>query len=42
MRINDVEVAGLHRLLARIDELRTAKVLIVVAGMEGAAHRWWP
>lgn len=36
MRINDVGVAGLHRLLARIDELRTAKVLIVVAGMEGA------
>ena len=36
MRINDVGVAGLHRLLARVDELRTAKVLIVVAGMEGA------
>ena len=35
-RIVDVGVAGIHRLLARADELRTAKVLIVVAGMEGA------
>ena len=26
----------MHRLLARIDELRNARVLIVVAGMEGA------
>ena len=36
LRINDVGVAGLHRLLARIDEIRTARVVIVVAGMEGA------
>ena len=36
MRINDVGVAGLHRLLARVDDLRQAKVLVVVAGMEGA------
>lgn len=35
-RINDVGVAGLHRVLARIDELRAASVVIVVAGMEGA------
>ena len=35
-RIFDVGVAGLHRLLARLDELRQARVLIVVAGMEGA------
>ena len=35
-RINDVGVAGLHRLLARRTALREAKVLIVVAGMEGA------
>ena len=35
-RIYDVGVAGLHRLLARLDDLRAAKVLIVVAGMEGA------
>ena len=36
LRINDVGVAGLHRLLARIEEIRTARVIIVVAGMEGA------
>ncbi|MEM1027140.1 MAG: nickel pincer cofactor biosynthesis protein LarB [Planctomycetota bacterium] len=35
-RINDVGVAGLHRILARVDELREASVVIVVAGMEGA------
>ena len=32
----DVGVAGLHRLLASSDTLRSARVLIVVAGMEGA------
>lgn len=36
LRINDVGVAGLHRLLARIDEIRECRVVIVVAGMEGA------
>ena len=36
LRINDVGVAGLHRLLARLDDLRSARVLVVVAGMEGA------
>jgi len=36
LRINDVGVAGLHRLLARIDEIRSARVVVVVAGMEGA------
>ncbi len=35
-RINDVGVAGLHRLLARLDVIRSARVVIVVAGMEGA------
>jgi pyridinium-3,5-biscarboxylic acid mononucleotide synthase len=35
-RIWDVGVAGLHRLLERLTELREAKVVIVVAGMEGA------
>ena len=35
-RISDVGVAGIHRLLARVDDVRTAKVVIVVAGMEGA------
>jgi len=34
--IADVGVAGLHRLLAQLDRLRQADVLIVVAGMEGA------
>lgn len=35
-RVYDVGVAGLHRLLAKVGELRKANVLIVVAGMEGA------
>ncbi|MEO8376954.1 MAG: nickel pincer cofactor biosynthesis protein LarB [Candidatus Sumerlaeota bacterium] len=35
-RAYDVGVAGLHRLLARRDLLTAARVLIVVAGMEGA------
>jgi NCAIR mutase (PurE)-related protein len=35
-RITDVGVAGLHRLLARLDELRSASIVIAVAGMEGA------
>lgn len=35
-RIFDVGVAGLHRLLSRLDDLRRARVLVVVAGMEGA------
>jgi NCAIR mutase (PurE)-related protein len=32
----DVGVAGIHRLFAKIDIIRGAKVVIVVAGMEGA------
>ncbi|MBR1608467.1 MAG: nickel pincer cofactor biosynthesis protein LarB [Kiritimatiellae bacterium] len=36
LRVTDVGVAGLHRLLARADEIRSARVVIVVAGMEGA------
>lgn len=32
----DVGVAGIHRLLARLEQIRSATVLIVVAGMEGA------
>lgn len=35
-RINDVGVAGLHRLLGRLEQIRRARVIIVVAGMEGA------
>ena len=36
LRVSDVGVAGVHRLLARVDEIRRAKVVVVVAGMEGA------
>lgn len=35
-RVRDVGVAGLHRLLERLDEIRQADVLIVIAGMDGA------
>ena len=36
MRIFDVGIAGLHRLLGKIGEIRKADVVIAVAGMEGA------
>ena len=35
-KVFDVGVAGLHRLLDKLPKLRQAKVLVVVAGMEGA------
>lgn len=35
-RLNDVGVAGLHRILAAREQLDRASVVIVVAGMEGA------
>ena len=35
-RLYDVGVAGLHRLLDHMDELMSARVVIAVAGMEGA------
>lgn len=35
-KITDVGVAGIHRLFAKLDIIRGAKVVIVVAGMEGA------
>ena len=35
-RINDVGVAGLHRLLSQLDALRAARVIVVAAGMEAA------
>lgn len=35
-KIMDVGVAGIHRLFSKIDIIRGAKVVIVVAGMEGA------
>lgn len=36
VRLYDVGVAGLHRLLSHIDELMDASVVIAIAGMEGA------
>jgi NCAIR mutase (PurE)-related protein len=36
MRIYDVGVAGIHRLLSKIGEIRQANCIIAVAGMEGA------
>ena len=36
VRVHDVGVAGVHRLLARLDAIRSAAVVIAVAGMEGA------
>ena len=35
-RLYDVGVAGLHRIITETKRLSTAKVIIVVAGMEGA------
>jgi NCAIR mutase (PurE)-related protein len=36
MKIYDVGVAGIHRLFANLEKIRSAKVIVVVAGMEGA------
>jgi pyridinium-3,5-biscarboxylic acid mononucleotide synthase len=36
VRIADVGVAGLHRILSRLEVLQKANVLVVAAGMEGA------
>jgi len=35
-RIYDVGVAGIHRLFDRLEDIRCADVIIVIAGMEGA------
>ena len=35
-KFSDVGVAGLHRLIANLEQIRGAKVVIAVAGMEGA------
>ena len=35
-RLYDIGVAGLHRMLSHTDELMGARVIIAVAGMEGA------
>ena len=34
--VNDVGVAGLHRIIAKADAVRAGNVVVVVAGMEGA------
>ena len=39
VRLYDVGVAGLHRLLSHLDEIMDAEVIIAVAGMEGALAR---
>ena len=36
VRVYDAGVAGLHRLLAHLDEIMSARVIIAIAGMEGA------
>jgi NCAIR mutase (PurE)-related protein len=36
LRVRDVGIAGLHRLLSRVAELRACHVIVVVAGMDGA------
>ena len=35
-KLYDVGVAGVHRLMNNLDKLRSAQVIVVVAGMEGA------
>ena len=35
-RFYDVGIAGIHRLFASIDEIRTANAVVAIAGMEGA------
>ncbi len=35
-RVRDVGVAGLHRLMPHLDDLRACRAVVVVAGMEGA------
>lgn len=36
VRLYDVGVAGMHRLLSHMDEIMSASVIITIAGMEGA------
>ncbi len=36
VRLYDVGVAGLHRLLAHTEDIMSARVIVVIAGMEGA------
>jgi NCAIR mutase (PurE)-related protein len=34
--VTDVGIAGIHRLFGRLEEIRKARVIVAVAGMEGA------
>ena len=36
VRLYDVGVSGIHRLLSHVDEIMSARVIVAVAGMEGA------
>ena len=36
VRLYDVGVAGLHRLLSRLDDIMNARAIVAIAGMEGA------
>lgn len=36
VRLYDVGVAGLHRMLSHLDEIMNARVIVAIAGMEGA------
>lgn len=36
LRLYDVGVAGIHRLFAHVDDILSARVIIAIAGMEGA------
>ena len=36
LRLYDVGVSGIHRLLSHMDEIMSARVIVAVAGMEGA------
>lgn len=36
LRVLDVGVAGVHRLLARVEDIRSADVVVAIAGMEAA------
>lgn len=36
VRLYDVGVAGLHRLMAHLDDIMSASVIVAIAGMEGA------
>ena len=36
IRLYDVGVAGIHRLMSHMEDIMTARVIIAIAGMEGA------